>query len=184
MGLFHTAYRAIQRINSALVAVSYILIGLITVLTLWEVITRYFFRQPATWTFPITSYMLLYSIMFAAAYTLQRGGHVRVEVLVEILPQPVRRAVERVAHVLGAVFVLVLVVQSTRHSLRLIQEGDRDISTLSVPLWIPSVGMTLGVFMLAVTYVVVVVDAFSRAPEEPTVQEQQKPRLRARVDTD
>ncbi len=172
MRWFYACYRVVQKVNSACLAVACVIIVLMAVLTLWEVITRYFFRQPAMWTFPITSYMLLYSIMLAAAYTLQNGGHVSVEVVVELLPAGPRRWLERLAHLLGLVFILIFLYQSTRHTLRVLQEGTKDISTLSVPLWIPSSVMTFGLALMAITYVFILVDSFvetqGRQPPEGT----------------
>jgi TRAP-type C4-dicarboxylate transport system permease small subunit len=184
VGWFYAAYEWVRKVNTASIAVACVLIVLMTLLTLWEVITRYFFRQPAMWTFPVTSYMLLYSVMLAAAYTLQKGGHVRVEVFVELLPPGPRRWVERLAHVLGLVFVLIFLQQATRHTWRLLLEGDRDISTLSVPLWIPSIVMTVGAALLALTYVFVVVDSFLRPPGQPTIQDLEQAQGRASVEAD
>lgn len=160
MGWYYACRRVIQKVNGACLAVACVVIALMAVLTLWEVITRYFFRQPAMWTFPVTSYMLLYSIMLAAAYTLQKGGHVSVEVLVELLPATPRRWLQRLAHLLGLAFILVFLYQSTRHTLRVLQEGTKDISTLSVPLWIPSSVMTFGLALMVVTYVFILIDSF------------------------
>lgn len=47
----------------------------------YEVISRYFFRAPTLWAYDVT-YMLYGSLfMLGSAYTLQRGGHIRTDML-------------------------------------------------------------------------------------------------------
>jgi TRAP-type mannitol/chloroaromatic compound transport system permease small subunit len=56
----------------------------IVILTLgisYEVVVRYAFRAPTTWSFDL-GYMMYGALFFmAGAYTLARGGHVRVDIL-------------------------------------------------------------------------------------------------------
>jgi TRAP-type C4-dicarboxylate transport system permease small subunit len=168
---FDIVYGVVRGLNRACMAVACVLIGLIALLTLWEAITRYFFRQPATWTYPVTSYMLLYSIYLALGFTLQRGGHVSVEVVVEMASPRVRRWLDRLGHVLGLTFVSVFLVQSVRVTSRQLTEGQRDISALSLPMGPVSAAVPVGLALLALTYVLVLIDSFRHAPGEPTRQE-------------
>jgi C4-dicarboxylate transporter DctQ subunit len=158
-------------LNAACIAVACVLIGLIALLTVWEAVTRYFFRQPATWTYPVTSYMLLYSIYLALGFTLQKGGHVSVDFVVEMVSPGVRRWLDRVGHLLGLVFVLAFLVQSVRVTSRQFAEGQRDISALSIPIGPMSAVMPIGLVLLAATYVLVLIDSFLHPPGEATRQE-------------
>ena len=171
MSGFYGLYRAVRRVNSFCIGLSCVAIGLIVLLTVWETITRYFFRQPAVWTYPVTSYLLLYCIYLGVAYTLQRGGHVSVDFLLELLTPRPRRWLLRFGHLLGLAFTLVFLQQAYRLFFRHATEGQRDISTLSVPLALGSGVLFAGVVLLVVTYVLVLIDSFLRGPNEPTLQE-------------
>jgi TRAP-type C4-dicarboxylate transport system permease small subunit len=160
-------------VNAACVTVACVLIALMSVLTLWEAITRYFFRQPAMWTYPIVSYMLLYSIYLSVAYALQRGRHVGVDFVLEMLSERPRRALERVGHVLGLLFTVVFLYESYRVFSRHLREGQRDISALSLPLAPASIVLVTGLALLAVTYVFVAIDSFLRPPGVPTIQDEE-----------
>jgi TRAP-type C4-dicarboxylate transport system permease small subunit len=173
---FYAAYRIVQRANRVAVTVACVFIVLMVVFTDWEAFTRYFLRDPAMWTYPVTSYLLLYSMYLAMGYTLQKGGHVSVEFAVELLPDSFRRWLERISHVLGFGFVLVFLYQSYRLFARHLAEGQKDISVLSLPLSLVSFGLVLGLALMAVTYVFVVVDAFLRGTGERTLQEQERAR--------
>jgi TRAP-type transport system small permease protein len=170
---FYASYRLVRRINAACMAVASTLVVVIAVLTTWEAITRYFFRQPAMWTYPVTSYVLLFTIYLALAYTLQKGGHVSVDFVLEMAGPTRRRWLQRLSHVLGLAFVLVFFFQSYRLWLRHSMEGQRDISALSLPLAPLSVVVPLGLLLMAVTYVLVLVDSFLHPPDEPTLQERE-----------
>jgi TRAP-type transport system small permease protein len=179
---FEVVYGAVRRLNAACMAVACVLIGLIALLTVWEAITRYFFRQPATWTYPVTSYMLLFSIYLALGFTLQKGGHVSVDFVVEMASPRVRRWLDRLGHVLGLAFVLVFLVQSIRVSSRQLSEGQRDISALSVPIGPISAVVPLGLTLLALTYLLVLMDSFLHPPGEATRQEVERDRRGAELD--
>lgn len=60
----------------------------IVVMTLgvvYEVIVRYFFRNPTTWAFDVTYMMYGTLFMMAGAYTLSRDGHVRGDFVYRLL---------------------------------------------------------------------------------------------------
>jgi TRAP-type transport system small permease protein len=173
---FDRVYGVVRRLNAACMAVACVLIGLIALLTVWEAITRYFFRQPATWTYPVASYMLLFSIYLALGFTLQKGGHVSVDFVVEMASPRVRRWLDRLGHLLGLAFVLAFLVQSVRVTSRQMAEGQRDISALSVPIGPISAVVPVGLTLLALTYLLVFIDSFLHAPGEATRQELERDR--------
>ncbi len=174
MTAFYQAYAVLRRINGLCVALACLMIAFMALFTLWEALTRYFFRQPAMWTYPIVSYMLLYSIYLAVAYTLQRGRHVSVDFIVELVPPRPRRIMERLGHALGLTFTVVFLLQSWRLFVRHASEGERDISTLSLPLAAASLVLVVGMGLMGLTYVFVLIDSFLKGPGESTVQDEER----------
>lgn len=173
MSAFYAAYGRVRWLNRGAVGVACVMIVVMVLLTDWGTITRYFLRSPATWTYPITTYLLLYSTYLALAYTLQKAGHVRVEFLVEMLPPVAQRWVDRLGHVLGAGVTAVLFYQAWRLFTRHLREGQLDISMLGTPLWILTVGLVIGLALMLVTYAFVLVDSFLTPPGSLTVQERE-----------
>jgi TRAP-type C4-dicarboxylate transport system permease small subunit len=174
---FYAAYAFVRKVNGVCIALACLMIAGMAVFTLWEVITRYFFRQPATWTYPIVSYMLLYSIYLAVAYTLQRGRHVSVDFIVEMVPARPRRMMERLGHLLGLIFSVVFLLQTWRLFVRHASEGQRDISDLSLPLAPASIVLVIGMGLMSITYVFIVADSFLRPPGMPTIQDDERAEL-------
>lgn len=161
---FHTVAAWCRRINGALALLSAGFIVAIVLLTLYEIVSRYAFNAPTTWTFPISSYLLLYVIYTATAYALQEGAHVQVSVVVEWLPARARRVVDVVAHLLGLAFVVVLFWEVTRFTEIAFRLGSRDLSMLSVPLTLTTTIMPIGTALLCITYVVLVVERLIGPP--------------------
>jgi TRAP-type C4-dicarboxylate transport system permease small subunit len=163
---FDGAYARLRRLNLFLVWAAAIAIVIINFLTLVGVFTRYFLRDPATWTLPLSSYLLLYVIYLGATYTLEQGGHVGMEFVVEMLPPRWRTGCERLQNFLGLAFVLLFFWQAWRIALRAIVEGQRDISTLNMPLSITIIILPVGLGLLALTYLCMIVDGFLQ-PDRP-----------------
>lgn len=173
MNTFYTAYMAVRRVNAACIAAASLMIALIAVFTMWEAVTRYFFRQPAMWTYPVASYLLLYSIYLGLAFAIQRGSHVGVDFVLEVLSETPRRWLERIGHILGCTFIIVLLVQCWKLWMRQVREGQKDISALSFPLAPVSIVMVAGLALMAITYLFVIADSFLKRPDEPTVQSEE-----------
>jgi len=169
-GGFYWLYDRIRQLNRFLMRVACAGIVIIDFLILIEVFTRYILRDPATWTLPLSAYFLLYVIYLSTAYTLEQGGHVGMGFVVEMLPARWRAGCERLQHFLGLSFVLLFFWQSWRLAERAIVEGERDISTLNMPLFAIIVILPVGLALMALTYLCMIVDAFLR-PGRPSLPE-------------
>ena len=60
----------------------------------YEVIVRYFFRNPTSWAFDISYTMYGALFMMAGAYTLAHDGHVRGDVIYRLWPPRVQASIE------------------------------------------------------------------------------------------
>jgi TRAP-type C4-dicarboxylate transport system permease small subunit len=177
-GVFYAAYASVRTLNGLAVGAACGMIVLMVLLTDWGTITRYFLRSPATWTYPVTTYLLLYSTYLALAYTLQEGEHVRVEFLVEQLSPALQRWMDRLGHILGAAFTVVFLHQTWRLFTRHLTEGQRDMSMLGTPLWIMSAGLVIGLAIMVVTYFFVLIDSFLTPVGSLTVQDRERRAIR------
>ncbi len=98
-------------------------------------------------------FFLAASSFFALAYTLRRGGHIRVTLVIQTLPPRSRRAVELwctgAAALLAGYFawyMCALVIESWRF-------GDMSTGILAVPLWLPQAAVAGGAVVLTVALV-------------------------------
>jgi TRAP-type mannitol/chloroaromatic compound transport system permease small subunit len=89
----------------------------------YEVVARYGFNAPTTWAYD-TSYMLYGSLfMLGAAYTLQRGGHIRTDMFWEKYSDRKKGLIDAIAYLLfffrGILFFFFSGLDEAIHSWRI-----------------------------------------------------------------
>lgn len=88
---------------------------LLIVLTVaWQVFGRYVLNHPPTWAESLALVLILYVTLLAAAVGVRDAGHIGMESLLVLLPDRARVLVERVIHVLIALFGLAMVYNGWR----------------------------------------------------------------------
>jgi TRAP-type C4-dicarboxylate transport system permease small subunit len=75
---------------------------------LLQVVSRTFLPQSPVWTEELTRFALLYLVGFGVGLSLRGGDLVNVDLVLELLPRPLRRLMEAVAALLTTGFALVL----------------------------------------------------------------------------
>ncbi|HBQ36025.1 MAG TPA: TRAP transporter small permease [Rhodobacteraceae bacterium] len=123
------------------------------------------------WSFTIPSYadfagyFLATASFMAMAYTLRAGSHIRVNLLVQNLPEKPRWILELFALSLGAV----MAGYATYFTASLLGEsyhyGDMSTGMIAVPLWIPQLAMVGGLGLLTIAFLDTLTEALlARAP--------------------
>lgn len=72
---------------------SVILFALLVIIVVWQVFTRQVIQDPATWTEEAARYTFVWLGFFASALVFSERGHIAVDALVRLLPEPVQRGV-------------------------------------------------------------------------------------------
>jgi TRAP-type C4-dicarboxylate transport system permease small subunit len=130
------------------VAASLFLVAILVIVVL-QILTRYFgIAFPGATDY--AGYCMAAASFLALAYTFGAGGHIRVELVVQRLQGPARRAVEAAAYLVGAGlawYFAWFALRAVRVSRML---GDVSQGQDATPLWIPQLGMAAGTFLFAV----------------------------------
>lgn len=116
-----------------------------------------------SWTIPsyadIAGFMLAGASFLALAPTLRSGGHIRVTLIVRRLPPKLQVAAELVALAIG----VGLTGYALRYSIRLVHDSLRfhDMSNgiIAIPLWIPQLGVVIGLAVLLIALVDLLVES-------------------------
>ena len=77
-------------------------------LTFYEVVLRYFFNAPTTWVHEISIALTAAAFIIAGSYTLQRRDHIRISLVLDSLPQSMRRRLNAVNLALTIYFLAAL----------------------------------------------------------------------------
>jgi TRAP-type C4-dicarboxylate transport system permease small subunit len=123
----------------------------------FEVLARSILRVSTQSTTEITGYMLAFGLSWGLAHALTERSHVRIDMLVNRLPQRIRIWLHLLSLVLLGVFVSFVAWDAWALVDESLLFGATDISLLRTPLAIPQ-GLWatgLGVFLLLITCMVV-----------------------------
>ncbi len=146
-------YLASGAVASLLIAA---ICGLVCTQVIFNIITRLGGRS-VNLSIPsygdIAGYLLAASSFLALAYTLTRGGHIRVNLVVTRLPARARC----LADVFSLFVCAALALYATYFTARLVLEsyefGDMSPGIVAIPIWIPQVSVLLGIGIFSVALI-------------------------------
>jgi TRAP-type C4-dicarboxylate transport system permease small subunit len=78
------------------------------VLTISDVIGRYFFNSPITGAYEITQVMMVTVVFLLLCYNQAQKGHISIDFVIRLLPQKMRMAIDIVTH-LVSLFIMILI---------------------------------------------------------------------------
>lgn len=127
-------FGAVDRVSS-LVGRSFSFLFLICMLIIaWEVIARYVFGAPTIWAHDATTALCAVGFIVSGVYTLVRGQHIRITVLYDLFPAPVKRVLDGVAYAIAIAFLGLLAYQAFGSALKSIRMGETAGTASQIPL--------------------------------------------------
>jgi TRAP-type C4-dicarboxylate transport system permease small subunit len=144
--------KALDALYDGAAALAALFMVALLVMVLLSIVSRQLhFHVPGTDAY--AGYLMAAAGFLALAHTLKRGEHIRVTLLINALSGTARRALELWA--LAAASALALL--GAYYSARLVWQSRafNDISTASdaTPLWLPQLGMAIGMAVLAIAFI-------------------------------
>jgi TRAP-type C4-dicarboxylate transport system permease small subunit len=144
---------AFGRLFDALALLAALMLLAMTVLVAADIILRNVARIGFPWANEVSEYALYLMTLFAAPWLLRRGQHVRIDLLLMLVPPRVAWLMEAVADLMGFAICLVLVrygALMTYDSWRL---GSLTIKSLVFPEWWLLAPLPLFFVLLAIEFV-------------------------------
>jgi TRAP-type C4-dicarboxylate transport system permease small subunit len=152
-----------QRISRLLawMAGAFILFGCAVLITI-DVVTRYFFKRGMVESFELSGYALAAAIGLGMAFTVTQKANIRVDILLDALPDPLRVACDVLAS-LSLTLIAVALAWFTFGTLQASWSmGAKSVSTLQTPMVLPQGIWWVGLFWFACMAVLVPVQAVMR----------------------
>ena len=144
--------RALDRFYAGcgiLAGISLVAIG---VLILMQIAAR-LLGSPLTWTDEFAGYAMASSSFLALAYTFNSGGHIRVSMLLDVMPPAGKRGLDALCLLIGIGIAGIFAWHTVILTWQSYAFNDMGQGIVPVPLWIPQISMTLGVGALLVALV-------------------------------
>lgn len=91
---------------------------------LTEVVSRYVFDSPTLWAYETGYFMTGSFFLLGIAFTLQVGGHVKVDLMTDIFPDRVNHIIYIIGYVLAGIFVAWTTVGLTDSFLETLHTGE------------------------------------------------------------
>jgi TRAP-type mannitol/chloroaromatic compound transport system permease small subunit len=114
----------------------------------YDVVMRYFFNAPTTWSFEINRYMLIMVVFLGSGWTLPAGGHVSVDIATEMFSHRKQQVLIIFSHVIAGGYALVFFIESVAFTLDAWENGVRSTEYLAWPLWPIRFFLVIGAGML------------------------------------
>lgn len=106
-----------------------------TILTTYQVITRYVFNAPSTWSEELVGYLFAWSTMFGAAIVSGERGHMNIPIVIDRFGSSARKAFHIFSEVIAFLFSAAILVF-----------GGIQVSSLAMGQQTSSLGVAVGVF--------------------------------------
>ena len=142
-------YHALMCCCGALAALTF---GLMSVLVTADVVLRNLNIDLIPAGVEITEYMLMVATFIAAPWLLYHNGHIRVDVILHLLPHFLQRFFALFCHAVGLIVCAVLAYQSLMVLLDAQQQGSVVFKELIFPEWWLSVPLLFGSSLLTIEF--------------------------------
>ena len=118
----------------------------------FEVVMRYFFNAPTRWMVEFSEYALLWLAFLGGAWVLREEAHVKVEMLVEILPPRTREIIHVVVSVVGMATCALFFWVSAVFIVELYGSGEVLFRSIQVKKWAVMSVMAPGLLLLTLQF--------------------------------
>ena len=145
------AYETIKRINLFLGYVAGCAVAALTAVTMFEMLSRFLFNQPTTWTLDISRYLLLVIGVLSLSYTMQEDGHVYFSIVVDHVSERLRRVIAVIGTCFVLVFCGILGFYSIKLSFLSYKHGWGTMAHASIPQYYQYGVISLAAVLLCIT---------------------------------
>lgn len=124
--------KIMRALNAAAMAV-------LTLLVIWQVVTRYILNNPSTWSEELAAYMFAWVTVFGAAYVFGKREHMNIPVIVERFSLTNQNNLQILAEALNLIFALTIMVY-----------GGFEITKLTMGQMSSSLPLQMGYFYMCI----------------------------------
>jgi TRAP-type C4-dicarboxylate transport system permease small subunit len=140
-------------IIDSLAYIAGVMLGLVIIVEFCDIILRYFFNRPLTWGMEFAEYMLFCIAFFGAAWLLREGGHVRIDVLDNLLSDRNKTFLHLVHSVVGAFVSMILGLMSFIAAVYSYRDGLIVAKIFTIGKYYFLLIISLGFFLLLAEFV-------------------------------
>ncbi len=131
--------------------------GLTLAMSCWityDVLTRYFLDWASPWAFDLSEYALIWITFLGAPWVLLQDRHVRIELLVDVLPRPIQRTLGIIVSIIAVCACLVLAWKTGVAAVQYYENNIMMPRIWRIPRILPYCVIPIGSVFMALAFVV------------------------------
>ncbi len=117
---------------------------MLAVMLIFEVITTSFFSYSQPWAVEFSGYLLAIILFSGSGYTLGKGGHIRVNILLQFFSSKKLKIIDFLMSCIALCLALFVAIALTENTLRSVELGSVSYYPTRTPIWIPQLFLSLG----------------------------------------
>ena len=129
-------------------AIMVVLLALISCVMMAQIIARNFFNS-MTWPEEFSRYCYIWTVFLSLGYTIKKGNMLKVGLVMDLLPQKIRRSIE----ILANIIILAICVVFFRYAITytgIIHNTGQISPAMHIPMWIMYLSTVLGFGMASI----------------------------------
>jgi TRAP-type mannitol/chloroaromatic compound transport system permease small subunit len=140
--------RIIDSINEHVGRVAAYIGAVMMLLVTFEVVMRYLFDRPTSWTFELNQSLLCIYAALAGGYTLLHQGHVNVEIVSQRFRKRTQAIVNIFTSLLFFGFIIVLLWETSEMAFDSLVLRERSEGLLGFPLYPAKIAIVIGIILI------------------------------------
>ncbi len=133
-----------------------VFVNLILAIIFMDVLLRYGFNKSLTWGEELSRFLFIAVTYIGASAGVRTKGHIVVDLVIGLFPIT-KKALEVTSYALAALFSFMIFVTSAKVAYFLKSIGQTSTG-LSIPMWLPYMGVVLGSLMMSFRFVEICLD--------------------------
>lgn len=119
-----------------------------TLMATYEVVMRHFFSRPTTWVWDVNVQCFCAIVVLGGAYTLQQGGHVIMDIIINKFQKKTRLMINLCIYVIFFVVLLITIYQVGIFAWNSLAIFEKASTLFSPPIYPIKIGILIGVCLL------------------------------------
>jgi len=153
LGLASKFVTGLNRICDAMFFLASFFMIAIMVIIFLEVFLRYVMGSPTIWALDVTRYILVYLTFLGASNILRTDDHIIIDVVIERLSPEIRRILNIVTSILGAIACLTVFLFSFATTWEHFRSGVLVVDPIEIPKYIPLAIIPIGTLFLFLVFI-------------------------------
>ncbi len=123
-----------EKLDKAVAVLLIVILGIMVLNVTWQVVSRYVFQSPSSFTDELSRYMLIWLGMLGAAYVAGKDEHLAIDILPQKLTGKPKLRLMVFIHIIVIAFVLPVMIMGGGNLVYITFVLEQKSATLQVPL--------------------------------------------------